>query len=134
MKNMKMNEYEAVIEAALFCTVCPLELLLAGGHQFLYSLEIRTAYDGRVTVLYKVAGLLAKVSNLPEWNRICGAAFLPDHISGISDIGQDVLMFVSVISFLTSFQQHTLPQSFRNSHYQHQRKRSGKTGQSAILV
>ena len=79
-----------IIEAALFCTVCPLELLLAGGHQFLYSLEIRTAYDGRVTVLYKVAGLLAKVSNLPEWNRICGAAFLPDHISGISDIGQDV--------------------------------------------
>ena len=63
---------------------------LAGGHQFLYPLKIRTAYDGRVAVLHKVAGLLAKVSNLPEWNRICGAAFLPDHISGVGDIGQDV--------------------------------------------
>ena len=79
-----------IIEAALTYTVRPMELPLAGGHQFLYPLKIRTAYDGRVAVLHKVAGLLAKVSNLPEWNRICGAAFLPDHISGVGDIGQDV--------------------------------------------
>ena len=79
-----------IIEAALTYTVRPLELPLAGGHQFLYSLKILTAYDSRVTVLYKVAGLLAEVSNLPEGNGICGVAFLPDHISSIGDIGQDV--------------------------------------------
>ena len=44
-----------------------------------------------MTVLYKVAGLLAEISNLPEGNGIYGVAFLPDHISSIGDIGQDVV-------------------------------------------
>ena len=56
----------------------------------MYTLEILATYNGRVTVLHKITRLLAAVSNLLEWYRICGIALLPNHIPGIRDVCQNV--------------------------------------------
>lgn len=52
----------------------PSKLPISEGHQLLYTLEILATYNGRVTVLHKITRLLAAVSNLLEWYRICGIA------------------------------------------------------------
>ena len=43
-----------------------------------------------MAVLYKVFRFLTLVAHLPERDFVGGKALLPDHISGVGDVGEDV--------------------------------------------
>ena len=44
-----------------------------------------------MAVLHEVPGLLSTVTDLPEGDGVGGEALLPEHVTGVGDVGQDIL-------------------------------------------